>query len=159
MEKGFSENFEGKPPVISDMPAQPEYRKKKTEVTSLLTSEEISDLADKVSSILKKMKTLPEYNGKQFLLCRSIAIRAVLGLPRYGKLDDASRADYEAIKSELSRRGGERTGAKNKNKKMHKVPKGRIFTPAQINNMIEQAQKLQDSDEERAGQTWEDSDL
>jgi hypothetical protein len=164
MEKGF--HSEGHIPDQSQLRERsvprPEYRRKKSEVISSLTPEQVSDLADKVSSILEKMKTIPEYKGKIFLLCRSIAIRAVLNLPRYGELEDTEKVDYEAIISELSRRGGERTGAKNKIKKMHTVskePKGGISSTEKIREMIEQAEKLRESEEERAGQTYVQSGI
>jgi len=59
----------------------------------------------------------------------------------------------------LGRRGGEKAQRIKAHKKRHTVPKGKVFTPAQTEKMLEGSKAWQAEEEERAGQTYQESDL
>lgn len=140
-------------------PSPAENAKNSKVIETKETKDEIKNLADKVSEIMEKMKKIPEYKKMSYPLRRDKAIRSCLGISGFRILTEKEEQLKADIISELSSRGASVTNKKKENKRMHTVPKRKVFTPAQIKSMIEQSEKLQEKDEERAGQSWEDTDL
>lgn len=72
-----------------------------------------------------------------------------------------SSAKRKKIRSEigsvLGKRGARKTQKIKKTKKLKTVPEGNTFTPAETEKMIKGAGALQEKEEERAGQTYQES--
>lgn len=123
------------------------------------SAEDIKLLADQVSKILDDKSKMLEYAGLIYPIRRDGAIRICLKIPKFRALTAKEKALKDLIVKELSSRGAAASNKEKAIKKMHTVPPGKSFTPALIEKMLRQSEAKQIEDENRAGQSYEDSDF
>ncbi len=141
-------NFvEGKEKRPKPLPAQKESEPDSAIVKNQESKEvaQIKNLADRVARQMKQ--------GESFLS----ACDKVFNTENFSK---AKRKKFRSqIGKMLGCRGGDKIKKIKARKKNQTVPKGKTFSPAQTEKMVKEAKIWQSEEEDRAGQTYQESDF
>jgi hypothetical protein len=151
MEKGF--HSEGHIPEQSQLREmsvpRPEQLLNNKSIAKEWSEAEIKNLAKQVRDVMKEFSELP------WPLAQEKAFRKIMGISSAGVFSPREEVLLSAVAKDSRLLAAKRSKDNRERKKMHTVPKGRVFTPAQIARMSAQAQKMEDEDTERAGQPLE----
>ncbi|MBD3359520.1 MAG: hypothetical protein GF365_02330 [Candidatus Buchananbacteria bacterium] len=138
---------EGKKKQIKPLPPKKES-KPDLEINKNQESKETAQVKNLADRVARQMK-----QGESFLsACEKVF-----------NTENFSKAKRKKLRSQigelLGRRGGDKTKKIKARKKTQTVPKGKTFSPAQTEKMIKDSKELQTEEEERAGQTYQESDF
>jgi hypothetical protein len=132
-------------PAKKESASNLEIAEKQKSVKEAKADPMIKDLADRVAKQMKQ--------GENFLS----ACEKVFNTENFNK---AKRKKLRSqIGEVLGSRGGDKLRKIKARKKKQTVPKGKTFSPAQTEKMIKDAKNWQVQEEDRAGQTYQDSDF